>query len=116
MEYLHRRGVVEDGFVKFSEPPGSVENHIMSLEMDERNLKGEEVPGSHIMVQMIRSSHHYSLRSKNRGGATLLHMQKGSITLSFEDDGFKRGPQRLWSRILGHEIWSEETFHKSKNK
>ena len=89
-EYLHHRDVVEDGFIKLSEPQGSVENHIMSLEMDERNLSREEVPESYIMVQMMRSSHHYSLRSKNRGGATLLHIQKGSITLSFEDDGVKK--------------------------
>ena len=68
-----------------------------------------------VSVRMIKSSHHYSLGSKNRGGATLLNIQKGSITLSFEDDGVKRGPQRLWSRILGDGIWSNETFHMSKS-
>ena len=100
-EYLHHRDVVEDGFIKFSEPQGSMENQIMSLEMDERNLKQEDVPGSHIMVQMIRSSHNYSLRSKNRGGATLLHIQKGSITLSFEDDGVKRTTEIVESYSRG---------------
>ncbi|KAK3175110.1 hypothetical protein OEA41_002356 [Lepraria neglecta] len=50
-EYLHHRGVVEDGFIKLSEPQGSVENHIMSLETEEGNLRREDVPGSHIMVQ-----------------------------------------------------------------